>query len=377
MTSKSYPNRVPDALPFWASLTIVPVTWVAATVGGIGLGLIPMYAWVAFSVMDYVFGTDPRNPDIETPNDALFWHRAVTWAWPPVQIVNTFALLAFATTTDHLGSVEKIALFLGVGIVNGTIGIVYAHELMHKSSRWERFLGDALMAMALYGHYRSEHLLVHHSYVGTPRDPATARYNEHFWRFFPRVLWQSLVSSWNAEKAMLVRRKRPMWHRSNSFWRYIGLDVAFIALAAMIGGWSGVLLFAIAAGFAVFQLELVNYIEHYGLTRKHLGDGKYEPAKAHHSWNSGHAATSALLINVTRHSDHHARPDRPFPLLQNPLEDEAPFLPQGYAIMTTMALIPPLWLRRMNPRVREWRRTFYPEIKDWRAYNSASNPMPK
>lgn len=376
ITGKSYPNGVPPALPFWVSMSLVPVAWIGAWFGGPALLLLPLYAWVFFSWLDQAIGIDPRNPDI-LAEDRLFWHRAVTLAWPPVQLVTTFALIAFATSTDHLAAPERVGLAIGIGLMNGTIGIVYAHELMHKSSRLERFLGDMLMGMTLYGHYRSEHLLVHHRYVGTPRDPVTASYGEHFWRFYPRVLIQSLMSSFRAERAMLARRNRPVWHTSNPFWRYVAFDVAFLSLAYAIGGTSGVILFLISAGFAIFQLELVNYIEHYGLTRKHLGDGKYEHQQPRHSWNSAHAPTSALLINVTRHSDHHARPDRPYALLQTPDEDVAPHLPYGYAVMTTMALVPPLWMKTMNPRVRAWRNHFYPEIEDWSAYNGRTTPMPR
>ena len=372
----SYPNRVPPALPFWVSLTLVPIAWVGAVLGGWTLLLPPLYAWVAFSVLDALIGIDPRNPDTEAPAEAIAWHRLVTLIWPFVQLLTTFPLLAYATSADHLSSVEKVVLFLGVGLMSGTIGIVYAHELMHKPSRLERFLGDLLLGMALYGHYRSEHLLVHHAHVGTPRDAVTARYKEHFWKFYPRVLVQSLWSAYQAERTMLARRGRPVWYPSNPFWRYLGFASVFLVLAFLIGGWSGVALFMIAAGFAIFQLELVNYIEHYGLTRKHLGDGKYERQLPHHSWNSAHAPSSALLINLTRHSDHHSHPDRPYPLLQTPGEDTAPHLPYGYAVMTTMALVPPLWMKFMNPRVRAWRRQFYPEIEDWSAYDQGTDPSP-
>ena len=373
----TYPNQVPPALPFWVSLTLVPVAWIEAIFGGWTLVLLPLYAWFVFSLLDAWIGVDPRNPDTDAPPEAIVWHRRITLIWPFVQLLTTFPILAYVTASGHLSSVEKVALFLGVGLMSGTIGIVYAHELMHKSSRLERFLGDVLMGMALYGHYRSEHLLVHHAHVGTPRDPVTARYRENFWKFYPRVLLQSLWSSFRAERKMLERRGLPVWHHTNPFWRYLGLAGGFLILAYLVGGWSGVALFMIAAGFAIFQLELVNYIEHYGLTRKHLGDGKYERQLPRHSWNSAHAPSSKLLINVTRHSDHHSRPDRPYPLLQTPSEDAAPHLPFGYAAMTTMALIPPLWMTVMNPRVRAWRRQFYPEIDDWSAYDSGANPLPR
>jgi len=358
-------------------LTLVPIAWISAIYGGWTLAVLPLYTWVVFSILDHFVGNNLRNPDISTPYSELFWHQLVTWVWPFVQFAATFGILAYVTSTDHLTSLEKVCLFLGVGLMNGTIGLVYAHELIHRSSRFERLLGDLQLGMVLYGHYRSEHLRVHHRFVGTPRDAVTARYREHFWRFYPRVLRQSFVSSFKAEQAILERRGESVWHQANPFWRYVSLAVLSLILAYAIGGISGLALFLTSAGFAIFQLELVNYIEHYGLTRKHLGEGRYEPQKAHHSWNSAHGPTSALLINVTRHSDHHASPARAFPLLQTPSEDIAPHLPHGYAVMTTMALIPPLWMRSMNPRVRAWRRQFYPEITDWSAYDEGHNPPPE
>ena len=177
--------------------------------------------------------------------------------------------------------------------------------------------------------------------------------------------------------AMLARKELPAWDRSNPFWRYLSLDLCWLFLALIVGGWTGVLLFVFQAFVAIWQLELVNYVEHYGLTRKHLGAGKYEPSKPHHSWNAAQLASNRLLINLQRHSDHHTNPQRRFPLLQTYSADEAPQLPYGYPVMTTMALIPPLWRRKMNPRVRQWRERFYPEISDWRPYNRATNPPPK
>jgi alkane 1-monooxygenase len=149
-----------------------------------------------------------------------------------------------------------------------------------------------------------------------------------------------------------------------------------IALALGLGGWAGLGLFAVQAFVAIWQLELVNYIEHYGLTRRHLGDGRYEHVLPRHSWNASYKASNWLLINLQRHSDHHYKPDRRFPLLQTYDEDEAPQLPLGYPVMTVAAMIPPLWRRIMNPRVRAWRRRFYPDITDWHAYNKGLNPVP-
>jgi alkane 1-monooxygenase len=284
-------------------------------------------------------------------------------------------MLWYVPQAGHLGLAEKIGLFFGMGVISGTIGINYSHELMHQKDRVERWMADLLLASVLYSHFRSEHLRVHHLYVGTPRDTVTARYNEGFQRFFPRVLLACPRSAWAAEVAMLARRERPWYHRTNPFWRYGALQVGMLLLAFALGGAPGLALFAFQAFVAIWQLELVNYIEHYGLTRRHLGNGKYEHVQPRHSWNAAHRASNWLLINLQRHSDHHFKPDRRFPLLQTYTPEQAPQLPYGYPAMTFLAMIPPLWKRVMNPRVRAWRRSFYPDVKDWHPYNKALNPL--
>lgn len=365
------------ALPFWLSLALVPLPWIGAVWGGWTVALAPLVTWYMFALIDQLTGLDESNADPTTSDAQLIWYRAIVLIWAPVQALMLFGMIFYVSGADHLGTFEKIALFFGVGVLTGTIGIVYAHELLHQRNRLERWLGDALLAMVLYGHFRSEHLLVHHRYVGTPRDPVTARYNESFYRFYPRVLYQCLVSAFRAEQAMLARKGLPWWHRSNPFWRYWALAGGALALAALLGGWTGLGLFLVQAGTAVWALELTNYVEHYGLTRKHLGEGRYEHVMPRHSWNASHKASNWLLINLQRHSDHHYRPDRRFPLLQTYDESDAPQLPHGYPLMALFAMFPTLWRRQMNPRVRRWREMYYPEITDWSGYKAGTLPLPR
>ncbi len=373
---KLFRARLIDALPFWLSLGMAPVVIIAVLNGGWWFMLIPSYAWYMTTLLDLVVGLNNDNPDPETPDSKLFWYRLITIIWFPIQAPLVFWSIWYVTRADY-SVAEQMGLFWGIGIASGTIGIVYAHELMHQRNLLERWLGDLLMCSALYGHFRSEHLLVHHSWVGTPRDLVSARYGQGFWHYFLRVLTRGPASAWHAEKKKLARAGRTPWARSNPFWRYAALQLAVLALAFAIGGWQGLLLFCWQALVAVWQLELTNYVEHYGLTRKHLGDGRYEHVKPRHSWNSSHRVTNWLMINLQRHSDHHYKPDRRFPLLQTYSEDEAPQLPAGYPVMATLAMVPSLWRRWMNPRVREWRGRFYPEIKDWKPYNSGENPIPR
>ena len=160
-----------------------PIGRFTSVYGGWTVVLLPLAAWGLFSFLDVVMGLDERNADTDTPVDALLWYRAITWIWAPVQIGLVFWALWFLTGSVH-GTLEKLALAFGFGIMSGTVGIVYAHELMHQPGRAERWLGDILMGFVQYGHFRTEHLLVHHPHVATPRDAVTARYNEGFHRFF-------------------------------------------------------------------------------------------------------------------------------------------------------------------------------------------------
>ncbi|WP_187431934.1 Alkane 1-monooxygenase 2 [Roseobacter fucihabitans] len=368
--------RISRVAPFWITLLLVPIAWLGAIKGGWSVLLLPLVSWYFFSLMDALLGRDTANADLDTPQTALFWYRAVTLIWAPIQFCLLFSLIWYVPQADHLSALEKIVLFFGVGVITGTVGINYSHELMHQKNRAERRMADLLLAMVLYSHFRSEHLLVHHRHVATPRDAVTARYNEGFHRFYPRVLKQSLRSAFEAEKAMLHRRGKAWHDPSNPFFRYWALQALMLFFAFLLAGWVGIGLFLIQAGTAVWQLELVNYIEHYGLTRKHLGNGKYEHVKPHHSWNSDHRMSNWLLINLQRHSDHHYKPDRRFPVLQTYSSADAPQLPFGYPVMTMLAMMPPLWCRIMNPKVQQWRRAHYPEITEWHPYERGENPLP-
>ena len=363
-------SRFTAAAPFWLSLLMVPLVAIGTVCGGWTVFLVPLYGIGLFSVLDRLLGLNEANADTDTPDADLFWYRAITLIWAPVQFITLFWVIWHTRHTDTLGLPEIIVLFYGLGLMTGAIGIVYSHELMHQTNRTERWLADILLSMVLYSHFRTEHLLVHHVSVGTPKDAVTAYYNESFPHYFGRVLRTCPGSAWRAETGRLRKRGLSPLDRRNPFWRYGALQLAMLLMALLVGGLPGLVLFLCQAFVAVWMLELTNYVEHYGLTRKYLGNGRFEHVKPHHSWNASQTATNWLLINLQRHSDHHYKPDRRFPLLQTYKDGEAPDLPYGYPLMTVMAMIPPLWRRRMNPRVRQWRKIYYPEITDWAPYKT-------
>jgi alkane 1-monooxygenase len=349
------------ALPYMLSFLFLPIVAAAATWGGWLLALIPLWGFVLSTAFDAVLGLDQTNRDPATGDAALAWHRAITLVWPIAQTAMIYGALAAAIHNPALAGWEAVALMAGVGLASGGIGITFAHEMMHQKNRLERAAAEFLMTQTLYGHFVTEHVLGHHRAVCTPEDPATARYGESFWAFLPRVLSGSLASAWAIEADRRRRRGRPVLGPGNPFWRYVIGALAFLALAFAVGGWAGVGLYLMQAAVAIVQLEAVNYVEHYGLTRQRRPDGRYEHVRPHHSWNAAHKWTNWLLINLQRHSDHHWKPDRRFPLLQTYPEAEAPQLPFGYPLMIAAALTPPLWRRLMHPRVTAWRARFQPE----------------
>ena len=130
----------------------------------------------------------------------------------------------------------------------------------------------------------------------------------------------------------------------------ITLGIAAVLLA--IFGWVMVPFLLIHHATGWYGLTQANYVEHYGLKRKKLENGRYEPCAPHHSWNTNHICSNLLTFHLQRHSDHHANPQRPYQVLRN--FPDLPRLPSGYPGCYGLAAIPPLWFRVMNPKVLEW-----------------------
>lgn len=339
-----------SALPFALGFLFPPLVLWSVHAGGAWTFTPLAAAFLGVSACDALLGrmATPPAPDLET----RLSFRLLTWCWVPVQV----ALLTWALGRVASGSLpilDTIGLLLGVSLCTGSIGITYAHELVHRSGAWERALGDVLLATVSYSHFAVEHVFGHHRHVATPRDPATARQGESLFQFLPRTLVGSVTSAWRIEADRQRRKRLAVWHPGNRMLRYGGVQVAFYAAVGLWWGWRGVGALAAQAVVAVLQLEIINYIEHYGLERRRLADDRYEPVQPWHSWDSHHRVSNWLLINLARHADHHGTASRRYPGLRP--EPRAPQLPAGYAAMFLLALVPPAWRRVMDPRVQAWR----------------------
>jgi alkane 1-monooxygenase len=244
--------------------------------------------------------------------------------------------------------IDDIGLALTVGMVSG-VAINTAHELGHKRASLERWLSRVALAQSGYGHFFIEHNRGHHVRVATPEDPASSRFGESFYAFLPRTVIGSLRSAWELEAVRLGRLgARVLGPRNDILGAWAMTLVLFAVLSAAFGAVViPLLVLQAVVGFCL--LEVVNYLEHYGLLRSRREDGRYERTRPEHSWNSNSAASNVLLYHLQRHSDHHANPVRRYQALRH--VEEAPQLPTGYAGMIVLALLPPLWRRVMDPRV--------------------------
>ena len=368
MTNSSENFDTPASpLAFCLPLLFCPLLISAWVFGGITIILVPFFGYVIISIVDFIIGENEKNKINNKAN--IDSYKIILFLWPFIQVFLLLGSLISICIFDHLGLFEAISLMLVQGIITGAVGITFAHELMHQKTKFERFLSDLLLGMALYGHFRTEHIFVHHRFVGTKKDAVTARFNESFYSFILRVVPQCFISSLKVEKDKLIKKDKNVFNLSNPFYVYFASGFLFLLLSFLIGSLWGVFLFLIQALVAILHLEVVNYIEHYGLSRKKIDGEKYEPTKPFHSWNANHAASNLLLINLQKHSDHHVKPNKKYPLLSAFDSTSAPQLPFGYPIMVVLSLIPFLWKKIMNPKVLKWRQQFYPEVKNWGELN--------
>lgn len=244
---------------------------------------------------------------------------------------------------------ETIGIITAYGMACG-LTINNAHELGHRNSKIERLMSKALLMTSLYMHFYIEHNRGHHLHVATEEDPASSRYGEHIYSFYLRAIPGCWISAWNLEKKRLKPLNKSIWSMENEMLVYQLIQLSLLALIGIFLGFKIMIYFIIGASIGFLMLETVNYIEHYGLRRKKNKDGKrYERTQPTHSWNSNHPLGRMVMLELSRHSDHHFIANRKYQLLRH--FDDSPQMPAGYPGMMLLALVPPLWFKLMHQRI--------------------------
>lgn len=249
---------------------------------------------------------------------------------------------------------EKIGMTIAMGISCGVLGINVAHELGHRSTKFEQTLSKMLLLSTLYMHFFIEHNRGHHKHVSTDNDPASSRLGEWVYFFWFRSSIGGWLSAWKLEFERLGKKNLPKFSMQNEMLIYQLIQLAFIGLIFITFGVQITLFFLAVSVFGFLLLETVNYIEHYGLRRKKEGEF-YQRTLPAHSWNSNHPVGRLVLFELSRHSDHHYIANRKFQTLRN--FEESPQMPTGYPGMLIISLIPPLWFWIMHRKLDSLRNT--------------------
>ncbi len=329
---------------FGGAFSLLALVWIC----GIGLLADTVIAWLAA-----LRGRALAEPGRCEPREAATLGRADLLS--VVLAGLHFVLLGLALTAlsgaTGLGFFSWILTFLGFGLWFGQVSNANAHELIHRADRRLHRLGQWVFTSLLFGHHCSAHRLVHHRFVATPDDPSTAEKGESFYAFAARSWPGAFVAGYEMEAAL--RRGKPLWRArlENPYLVYLAGAAGFVVLVGAVFGLDGLVAYLLLAGYAQLQLLLSDYVQHYGLLRRPLPDGGYEPVGPRHSWDAPHPLSALMMLNAPRHADHHANPSRPYPDLVLSPGGQAPLLPWPLPVMAVLALVPKHWRRIMDRRL--------------------------
>lgn len=311
-----------------------------------------VFGYFGLALLDMAFGEDPHNPP-EAVVEALAsdqYYRLLLYVFIPLLYINFF-IVAWTIATVDAPLWALVALGFHCGAVNGA-ALTVGHELGHKTSRADRIAALVVNALPGYGHFCQEHNRGHHTEVATPGDAASSKLGETIYAFSLREQWGGIVRGMAFERERLARKGYGFWTWRNEILQGYALTLAIWAV--VVAAWGPVMIvFLVGQTYvAWWQLTLANYVEHYGLLRRTMPNGRFEPCQPHHSWNTNHIVSNLMLFHLQRHSDHHANPLRPYQTLRD--FQDLPRLPSGYPGSFVLAMLPPLWFRVMDRKVMAW-----------------------
>ena len=341
-----------NAFKYLLPLVLYVGVWFSFSASGLLVWMPLIYGFIIIPVIELFLKASNKNFDEaeETiaKKDRLYDY--FLYLIFPLQYTVLFFFLQAMQDTSIL-TADRIGHIMVMGLMCGIFGINVAHELGHRTNKAEQFLAKGLLLTSLYMHFFIEHNKGHHKYVATPGDPGSARLGEPLYQFWFRSVAGVYAGAWKIANDDMKKKGFPALHWKNEMLQFQLIQIAFCSIIAWTFGIVVLGYFLIAAVMGFLLLETVNYIEHYGLSRRATAVGKFERAMPHHSWNSNHVIGRLMLFELSRHSDHHYLASRKYQLLRH--HNEAPQLPTGYPGSMLLAAVPPLWFWVMDKRVKE------------------------
>lgn len=328
-------------------LTMYAAAWMSFT-GGYGWAWVPVViGFIVIPALEALLPTDTTNLGEYEERKAKKARRYDYFLYLVVACQYAALYLFLTTMQQEMPGWVRAGRIAAMGILCGSFGINAGHELGHRKHQPDNALARLSLLTSLYMHFTTEHNKGHHKYVGTPQDPTSARLGENLYHFWLRSFAGTIASAWKIARTEQVQKQRS-WLR-NEMVLILVTETTFCLLVALLFGLYPLLCFLLAAGIGILLLSTVNYIEHYGLTRKPTAGNQYERTRAHHSWNSNHVLGRFMLFELSRHSDHHYLASRKYQLLRH--HEQSPELPTGYPGSMLLSLVPPLWFWIMNKKI--------------------------
>lgn len=327
--------------PLLVAMSLYGQHWITFLASAVLFGLLPLMELFTQGSTENLSAVEEEMVKKDLRYDLILY------ALVPVQYLLLIYFL-FRISAGNADRLETIGIVLSMGMACGILGINAAHELGHRSTGYEQTMSKMLLLTSLYMHFFIEHNRGHHRHVSTDEDPASARKGEWVYAFYFRTIAGSWLSAWALEKERLSKKGHPFWSVHNEMLRFQVIQIGFLVAIAVVFDVRTMLLFVIAAFIGILLLETVNYIEHYGLRRQQV-NGKYERTMPCHSWNSNHPLGRLMLLELSRHSDHHYAASRKYQILRH--FDDSPQMPTGYPGMIILALFPPLWFYVMDRQI--------------------------
>lgn len=326
---------------------------ISLTFHGLWTYALPVYAFVFVPLLELILPANGRNLTEAEEAEALKDRSYDYLLYSMVPILYGFLIYGmFSLREPGLAPYEIIGRVFSIALAMVSTGINVGHELGHRTTRHERLMAKALLLTSLQMHFIIEHNRGHHRRVSTDEDPASARYGEMLYIFWLRSWILGYLSAWKLENDRLRKNGLPVLSIRNEMVRFEIIQILYVAAIGIFAGWQVAAYFVMAAVIAKLLLETINYIEHYGLSRRKTADG-YERIMPVHSWNSNHWIGRILLFELTRHSDHHYKASRKYQILRH--YEEVPQMPAGYPAMILLAFVPPLWFYVMHRQIEKFK----------------------
>lgn len=282
---------------------------------------------------------------------ATVWRESVVAALDRLPLLYAAVLLgAMAVVLGDLlvHGVQSAPSAMGLGLslwMTLVLSTCVSHELIHRRNATQAMIGHGLAGLAGYPVLAQEHL-AHHA---RPGDTATAdwpRLDESVWRFALRRGRRISADAYGKDAAIWSIRARGRGVLALRVATAVsGVTAASFALVA---GWGGLLLYLSVAVGVWFGVQLITYIQHWGLGDDHLG----LRAGKGYAWEDDCQLQAWLTLGVSLHHGHHQDSRRPFYFLA--ATKQAPRLPSGYIILMMLCLLPRAWFHLVRPALDHW-----------------------